>query len=98
MQMFGFISIVLASVGVLAAQSDSAPVREHGYWTRTVQGPINASGTERLRVETTGDVQVRGSGDPLATYTMKLRVKAGDAREAVALFERFNVKTGTEGG
>jgi hypothetical protein len=92
--------LIVAGAALLAAQSDPAPapVREHGYWTRTVQGPINASGMDRLRVETTGDVQVRGSGELQASYTLKLRVKAGDAREAEALLERFNVKTGTEGG
>jgi hypothetical protein len=53
---------------------------------------------ERLRVETTGDVQVRGTGDQQASYTVKLRVKASDAREADALLKEFTVKTGTEGG
>jgi hypothetical protein len=99
MRQLASISILaLTGAALLAAQNEPAPVREHGYWTRTVQGPINLSGLERLRVETTGDVQVRGGRDPQASYTLKLRVKAGDAREAEALLERFNVKTGTEGG
>ena len=41
---------VLAGAALMAAQSEPAPVREHGYWTRTIQGQINASGMERLRV------------------------------------------------
>jgi hypothetical protein len=90
--------IALAGAALLAAQSEPAPVREHGYWTRTVQGQINASGMERLRVETTGDVTVHGTGDQQASYTVKLRVKAADAREAEALLREFNVKTGIEGG
>jgi hypothetical protein len=91
-------AFALASACVLAAQSEPAPLREHGYWTRTIQGQIGASGMERLRVETTGDVQMRGAGDQQASYTMKLRVKAADAREAEVLLHEFIVKTGTEGG
>lgn len=83
---------------MVLAQSETAPVREHGYWTRTVQGSINAAGMERLRVETTGDVQIRGAGDQQAGYTLKLRVKAGSAQAAEALLREFIVKTGIEGG
>jgi hypothetical protein len=81
-----------------AAQNEPAPVRERGYWTRTIQGQISASGMERLRVETTGDVQVRGGGDQQVRYALKLRVKASDAREAETLLRGFIVRTGTEGG
>jgi hypothetical protein len=91
-------TIALASVTLLVAQSEPALVRENGYWTRTLQGSSNASGAEGLRVETTGNVQVRGTGDQQASYTLKLRVKASDAREAEALLRGINVKTGTEGG
>src|SRR6202043_1842877 len=31
-------------------------------------------------------------------YSLTIRVRAGDAREAEAILERVNVKTGTEGG
>ena len=99
MRQFVSVSIfVLAGAALMAAQSEPAPVREHGYWTRTIQGQINASGMERLRVETTGDVTVRGTGDQQASYTVKLRVKAADAREANALLREFTVKTGLAGG
>jgi hypothetical protein len=99
MRQFVAISIlVLASAVCMAAQSEPAPVREGGYWTRTVQGQINTSGMERLRVETTGDVMVRGAGDQRTSYSLKVRVKAADAREADALLRGFSVKTGTEGG
>jgi hypothetical protein len=88
----------LAGAIALAAQSEQAPVREGAYWTRTVQGTLNASGMERLRVETTGSVHVRGVPEANAGYTMKYRVKAADQREAEALLHEFSVKTGTEGG
>ncbi len=99
MRQFVFISMLaMAGAVLLAAQNETAPVREGGYWTRTVQGAINASGMDRLRVETTGNLHVRGTGDSQASYTMKLRVKAADAREAAVLLRGFIVKTGTEGG
>jgi DUF4097 and DUF4098 domain-containing protein YvlB len=99
MRQFVSVSIIaLACAVLLAAQSETAPVREGGYWTRTVQGQLGASGMERLRVETTGNVQMRGVSEPQAGYELKVRVKAADAREADALLRGFNVKTGTEGG
>ena len=55
--------LALAGAVALAAQSERAPVREGAYWTRTVQGTLNVSGMERLRVETTGSVHVRGTAD-----------------------------------
>ena len=97
-QFFTLSIFALASAALLAAQSETDPVREHGYWTRTIQGQLNTSGMERIRVETTGDVQVRGTADQQASYTVKLRVKASDAREADALLKEFTVKTGNEGG
>jgi hypothetical protein len=104
MQKFVSTSILaLASAALMSAQSEPAPVREGGYWTRTIQGSIgqgqiNASGMEHLRVETTGNVTVRGTGDQQASYAVKLRVKAAGAREAEALLREFNVKAGIEGG
>jgi hypothetical protein len=97
-QLLSFSIFALASAALLAAQSESAPIREHGYWTRTLPGQISAAGIERLRVETTGDVQARGTGDQQASYTLKLRVKAADARAAEALLREFVVRTGNEGG
>ncbi|HTW66142.1 MAG TPA: DUF4097 family beta strand repeat-containing protein [Bryobacteraceae bacterium] len=94
------LSFVLAAAvaALLAAQNDAPPVRENGYWTRTVQGSINTSGMERLRVVTTGSVRLHGTGDSQASYVIKLRVRATDAREAQRLLDQVNVKTGTEGG
>jgi len=91
--------IVMAlGASLMQAQNEPAPVRDGSYWTRTVHGQIDVSGLAGLRVETTGNVQVRGTGDPQAGYELRLRVKAGDAREAEALMRGFIVKTGTESG
>ncbi len=97
-QLVSISTLVLAGAALLIAQSEPAPVREGGYWTRTVQGQVETSGSAGLRVETTGNVQVRGSSDPRAGYSLKLRVKAADAREADTLLRGFIVKTGSEGG
>jgi hypothetical protein len=97
-QLVSISMLAVACTGLAAAQNEPAPVRERGYWTRTIQGQISASGMERLRVETTGDVQVRGGGDQQVRYALKLRVKASDAREAETLLRGFIVRTGTEGG
>lgn len=96
-QVLSISMLALGSAVLLAAQNQPALVREDGQWSRTIQGVLNASGMERLRVETTGNVAVRG-GDQPAAYTLKLRVKASDASEAEALLRGFSVKTGTEGG
>src|SRR5579862_1332929 len=99
MKQFVTISMLaVAGVALLAGQTESAVVREGGYWTRTVKGGLNVSGMDRLRVETTGNVHLNGTGDSQGGYTMKLRVKAAGAREADALLHDFIVKTGTEGG
>jgi DUF4097 and DUF4098 domain-containing protein YvlB len=87
----------LASWGWAAAQTQPAITRDGEYWVRTIQGSIDAS-SGRLRVETTGNVTLRGDAAEKNSYTLRVRTKAGDARQAEALLEQVNVKTGTEGG
>jgi DUF4097 and DUF4098 domain-containing protein YvlB len=87
----------LACWGLAAAQTPSSITRDGAFWVRTIQGQIE-SGSDRLRVETTGNVTLRGTATEKGTYTLTLRVRATDQREAEALLERFSVKTGTEGG
>ncbi len=87
----------LAGWGLAFAQNESAITRDGAYWVRTIHGVIDAS-SGRLRVETAGNVTLRGAATGQSTYTLTVRVRAGDAREAEALLERVNVKTGTEGG
>jgi hypothetical protein len=88
----------LACWGLAAAQSQSPVTRDGAYWVRTIRGSLDASSSGRLRVETTGNATLHGSGSEPASYTLTVRVKAGDAKEAEALLDRVNVKTGTEGG
>ena len=87
----------LAGWGLAFAQNESAITRDGAYWVRTIHGVFDAS-SGRLRVETAGNVTLHGEATGQSTYTLTVRVRAGDAREAEALLERVNVKTGTEGG
>jgi hypothetical protein len=97
MQQLSFITALgLAGWGLATAQTQSPVTRDGAYWVRTVQGTLDSG--DRLRLETTGNVSVRGTAAEPSAYTLTVRVKAADAREAEALLDRVNVKTGTEGG
>ncbi len=87
---------MIFGAALAAAPNASAITREGGYWVRTIQGSMDAG--DKLRVETTGNVTLRGTAVAQSSYSLTIRVRAGDAREAEALLGRFNVKTGTEGG
>jgi hypothetical protein len=94
-----FITVLgLACWRLATAQIPSPVTRDGGYWVRTIQGSVDAGSLDRLRVETTGNVTLRGAATEQTTYTLKVRVRAGDAREAEALLDRVSVKTGAEGG
>lgn len=81
-----------------SAQIEPSITREGAYWVRTMQGNIDTSGYDRLRVETTGNVTLRGEQAEQGSYTITVRVRAGDARSAAAQMDRISVKTGAEGG
>jgi hypothetical protein len=91
-------SLLFLSAAVAAAQNESAITRDGAYWVRTFQGVIDTSSGDRLRVETTGNMTLRGTVGDQSGYTLTVRVRATDAREAETLLDRVNVKTGTEGG
>jgi hypothetical protein len=94
-----FITVVgLAGWGLATAQVQSPVTRDGGYWVRTIQGSVDTASVDKLRVETTGNVSLQGAATDQTTYTLKVRVRAGDAREAEALLDRASVKTGAEGG
>jgi DUF4097 and DUF4098 domain-containing protein YvlB len=97
-QLFITTVLGLACWGLAPAQTDSAVTRDGAYWVRTLQGAIDTSASDRLRVETSGNVTLRGEPAPQGAYTITLRVKAGSAREAETQLERISVKTGSEGG
>ena len=92
------LSLLFLSAAIAAAQNDSAITRDGAYWVRTIRGSIEIASGERLRVETTGNMTLRGGTGEQGSYTFTVRVRATDAREAETLLNRVTVKTGTEGG
>ena len=64
----------------LVAQ-ESAITREGRYWVQSIQGS-GAIAQPRLQVKTNGDVTVAGSSKSGYTYTLKLRVRAANERQA----------------
>ena len=92
------VSLLFLSAALAAAQNESAITRDGGYWVRTLQGTIDAPSTDKLRVETTGNVTLKGTAMEQSSYALTIRVRAGDAREAESLLKQVSVKTGTEGG
>jgi len=89
--------LLAASAGLALAQNDAGFTREGAFWVKTIHGAVAARSLERLRVETVGNVEVRGGAGDSASYTLKVRVRARDAREAESLLRELEVKSGTEG-
>lgn len=90
--------LLLSNWRLATAQTDAGITRDGAYWVRTIQGSVDAAPGGRLRVETTGNVVLRGGAGSQANYKLTARVKAFDEREAEALLGTILVKTGTEGG
>ncbi len=80
------------------SRRESAIQREGRDWVRTVTGSIAVGSAERFRLNTVGNVAVRGESGDGATYTLKTRVRARDARAAEALFRQFEVRSRNQGG
>ncbi len=93
-----FVSISLAfglGVAPLAvAQSESPITHEGRYWVRTFTGSISSPAMERFRLDTVGNVVVRGDDQDHAVYKLKARVRARDARDAEALLRQFESRAG----
>jgi len=97
MKQLAYGSVLLAvSAGFAVAQNDGGFTREGAYWVKTINGMVAARSLERLRVETVGNVEVRGGASDAAAYTLKVRVRARDAREAESLLRAVEVKSGNE--
>ena len=99
MKQLVLISLLVASyapIGVFA-QNEPALTREGPYWVRTIQGTIAVAQSDRFRLDTAGNVTVRGVMGHGITYNLKARVRARDAREAEALLRSFELSTRSEG-
>ncbi|HYL39438.1 MAG TPA: hypothetical protein VEV17_26210 [Bryobacteraceae bacterium] len=100
MRQLGFISLLVAmgaAPGVLA-QNEPALHREGRYWVRSVTGSIAVRPGEGFRLDTVGNIVLRGEASSGAKYTLKTRVQARSASEAEALLGQFEVRTRTRDG
>jgi len=100
MRQIAVISLVMAFGAVSAAngQTESSITREGKYWVRSVSGVVAVGPANRFRLDTVGNVVVRGEQGGNASYTLKLRVEARDAREAEGLFRQLALRSGTQNG
>ena len=99
MKQFAVILVALAvgaATGVVA-QNESPIKREGRYWVRSFTGVVAVAPSERFRLDTVGNVVLRGGTSDGATYTLKARVQARDAREADALLRQFELRNRTQG-
>jgi len=87
---FGILGIALAGEPVLT--------REGKYWVEVLSASEAVSPSARLRVAARGAVSLNGIPKPELSYTLKVRVKAGNEAEARRLMKAFSVKVGKQGG
>lgn len=98
MKQIAAISVMTALAGVFSAGKPASVEREGKYWVYTVSGPVPVVAGQRFRLETTGNVTLHGDTGKGATYTLKLRVQARDAREAEQLFHQLSLRNGSQNG
>jgi len=100
MKQFGHISFafVLGVTPLVLAQTEGPITQEGRYWVRTITGVVAPVPMERFRLDTIGNVVVRGSSNDKATFQLKARVRARDAREAELLFREFDAKARSQAG
>ena len=93
------ISWMIALAAATGAGQDAPSITRDGrFWLYTVTGPVPVSAGQRLHLETTGNVVLRGETGKRPAYTLKLRVQARDSREAEQLFHQLVLRNGNQNG
>ncbi len=90
--------LVAGAVPAALGQKASPIAREGRYWVYSASGVVAIGTAERFRLDTVGNVTLRGDSGKSVNYALKVRVEARDEREAAALFRQLALKSGTEGG
>jgi len=90
--------VVVGAAPALLGQAETPVTREGRFWVRSISGSVPIGTAERFRLDTTGNVVLRGEAGSGANYTLKLRVEARDAREAAALFRQVEVRSRNQNG
>jgi hypothetical protein len=77
----------------LLAQSDSNITREGADWVQTSTGSIPVCQGCRIRVDTEGNIVVKGQTDGEGVrFSLRKRVRANSAREAALLLHAFDIR------
>ena len=84
-------------VSLAPAQNESEITREGRYWVRVTTGAVTPMAKGRFRLDTVGNVVLRGDASDRATFTLKSRIRARDTRDAEAQFRQLQVRTRTQG-
>jgi len=100
MKQFGHISFAVAlGVAPLVLAQTEGPITQEGrYWARTISGMVAPIPQDHFRLDTVGNVVVRGTSGDKATFQVRIRVRARDAREAEAMFREFDATPRMQGG
>ncbi len=99
MQQVVVISLLVAGAASAGLGQKTSPItREGRYWVYSVSGVVAVGTSDRFRLDTVGNVVLRGDSGNSANYALKVRVQARDQREAEALFRQLALRSGTEGG
>ena len=86
--------IILVS-GVLGVALAGEPVltREGKYWVEVRSASEPVASSARVRIASRGPVTLNGNPGSGLSYSLKIRVKAANAREARQMVERFTATT-----
>ncbi len=87
-------AVFVLSQGALA-DSESAITRDGADWIQTSTGSIPVCSGCRIRINTAGNIVVRGQSDTDSVqFSLRKRVRAGSAQEAAPLLRAFDIRSG----
>ncbi len=86
---------LLTFAGPSLTQTTGLIERQDGFWVQPIEGELPA-GSE-VQISSTGPVKVRGVDGRQVRYRIRARVKAGNEREARALFGEVRVRAERQG-
>lgn len=89
------VALVISSAALAAEESKLT--RDGEFWVQTITGSDAVARGGRLRVSTSGPVNLRGGSDDLLQYRVTKRVKAKRESEAKQLLRQFLVKVHRQG-
>jgi hypothetical protein len=102
MQQFLAMSVLTAiGAGIAPGMSQAAPLsiaRDGKFWVYSISGAVPVVGAQKFRLETAGNVTLKGDPGSAVNYTLKLRVEARDEHEAELIFRQLALHAGMQNG